>query len=115
MSKLRTLWSEAPWTLCVLVTCVALIGLWDAVHHANQVIITVLSLVVCYFLLKGVRWLWFVMVGLVTIYLVLYLLIVRTLVSFAVEQAIIEFVTLVLLLAPPTRRHFARTDAGASS
>lgn len=70
-------------------------------------IFAVLGLVVCYFLLKGVRWLWLVMVVATAVYFVGFLLELGM-------NAIPYFVALVLLLAAPTRRHFAREGVAAA-
>jgi hypothetical protein len=110
VSELRTLWSEAPWTLRVYVGIGELLALLSAVIYrtAFSEIVAVLFLVVSYFLLKGVRWLWFVLVGGTAVYFVGFVLVLGT-------NAITNFAALVLLLAPPTRRHFARDAVPATS
>jgi hypothetical protein len=110
VSELRTLWSEAPWTLRVYVAIGDLLALLNAVVYRTALlgILTLLFIVVSYFLLKGARWLWFVTVGGTAIYFVGFLLEVGT-------NAIPNFIALVLLLASPTRRYFAREDVATAS
>src|SRR4051794_27983303 len=103
VSGLKTLWERAPWTLRFYVAAGVLVALVVAPVHwtALQWILIGLTLAVDYFLLRGVRWVWFVAIGGTAIYFVGFLLVLGT-------NAIVNLLALVLLVAPPTRQYFAR-------
>ena len=61
-----------------------------------------LVLAIAYYMLRGVRWLWFVNVGMTVLYALVFLLAARYV------STIFNLVALGLLLAAPTRRYFAR-------
>jgi hypothetical protein len=101
---IRALWKGAPWTLRVYVGLGVAGQLWRAVAHPNVYgAVTMLIVIgVIYLLLKGARLAWIAMVVLTSGYFVLFLL------ALWVVPVLIYLVHLGLLLAPPTRRHFAR-------
>ncbi len=101
--KARALWSQAPWTLQLYVGVGALLALLNvAVNRtAYQVIAGALFLALSYFLLSGKRWSWILLLVGTSLTFVLWLAAFRL-------PALYNLVALALLLAPPTRRHFAR-------
>jgi uncharacterized membrane protein YagU involved in acid resistance len=103
VNQLGAIWSNAPWTLRVYVAAGEFLALLNAVVYrtAFSEIMAVLFVVLSYYLLKRVRWLWFVMVAGTAVYFVGYLLVLGI-------NAITNGAALVLLLAPATRRHFSR-------
>ncbi len=109
VGELRILWSRAPWTLRVYIAATELLALWAVVFHRTTwgEVASVLFLAVSYFLVKRVRWLWFVMIGGSVLYLVAFLVAARPVGVAA------NLVPLVLLLAPPTRRHFTSDGVAA--
>jgi hypothetical protein len=110
MSELRALWSSAPWTLRLYIAVGGFLALLNAVIYrgAYSLVVVPLFFIVAYYLLRGVRWLWFVVVAGTTIYFVGFLLVLGS-------NAIVNFLALVLLLASPTRRHFARYTVTSDS
>lgn len=102
-SELKNLWLKAPWTLQALIA----VSIFDcSVAVVTRPVIGVpavlLTLVTGYLLLKGFRWVWYLIVAYTAIWLVGYVLSSWPILS-------VEYlVALVLLLAPPTQRHFAR-------
>lgn len=104
MVRLRALWLEAPWTLQVYIGAGAVLGILGAVLSpgAWRWLTSVLGLLLCYFLLRRVRWLWLLDIGLTSLSLVVYLIARGT-------NAAFMLAALLLLLAAPARRHF---DAG---
>jgi hypothetical protein len=100
----RDLWTGAPWSLRIYVGLGAAAQLWSAVAYrtAYGAVAMLVLIGVGYLLLKGARWAWISMVVLTSVYFVLLLL------AWRVVPALSYLVPLVLLLAPSTRRHFAR-------
>jgi hypothetical protein len=101
--RIRALWAEAPWTLRVYVGFGVLSGLWCAIAYRSpyNTIAAAIFLAVAYFLLSRARWMWIVALAGTSIYFLGWLL------AWGLP-AITNFIALVLLLAPPTRRYFAR-------
>jgi hypothetical protein len=83
--------------------------LWCAVANrtAYAAIAVLFFSTVSYLLLKGVRWAWVTMVLLASLSFGLWLL------AWWVVPALVYLIPLTLLLAPPTRRHFARERSGS--
>jgi hypothetical protein len=97
-------WSKAPVTLRVWVAFVVVFELWRVVWLTTFGTIAwgIFGLVVCFFLLRGVRWLWIVSVVFTALYVAGFLLTVHPL--WAAENLL----ALLLLVMPQTRRYFAR-------
>jgi hypothetical protein len=102
--ELKRLWAKAPWTLQILVA-VSLVTSVLLIAGSRPVLAGALVLVVLaedYLLLKGFRWFWFLYTAYAAIWLIGLLLAARPV------GAVEYLIALVLLLAPPTRRHFGR-------
>lgn len=98
---------RVPWPLWVY-SVVMLLGVIvvEAKAHAPILAMVLYLLVVVawlYFLLKGVRWIWIVTVGLYVLGLILYLIAD----SINWEGIATSLIGLLLLLLPATRRYFS--------
>lgn len=105
MGRLRTLWQEAPWTLQVYVglgVLVSFVGIALSPTPARWVTFAA-GLVLCFFLLRRIRWLWLLDIAVTAVYFVGFLLVRGT-------NAVFMLAALALLLAAQTRQHFARSS-----
>lgn len=104
-------WKRVPWPLWIYsaVTLVTAMSLEFGVHGpvSARLLFAAIMLVWLYFLLKGVRWVWIVTIG-------IYVLGLVDLISGSLtwRGAALGLVGLLLLLLPATRRYFSR-DAAA--
>jgi uncharacterized membrane protein YgcG len=100
-------WRRVPWLLWLYSAVQLLVVISTEVKVHGPVpakgLFAVVMLVWIYFLLKGVRWVWMVTIGVYALGLVLYLIPG----SFTWQGVGLSLVGLVLLLLPGTRRHFS--------
>jgi hypothetical protein len=105
-------WSVAPLSLRAYVILSVASSVVGAAISGNPVapIGVALTVVIAYFLLKRVRWLWFLAI----VFQILGMIDPLTLDWSPLHQVVyvaIALIGLALLLAPETRRYFARKDA----
>jgi hypothetical protein len=107
-----TEWSRAPLTLRVYVVLTVAWSLVVAARAQNAFGLFDIgfSVLIAYFLLRGVRWLWFFVVGTTVLGLLTDSFIPGfTITWYSVASGIVG---LALLLAPQTRRYFSRGTVG---
>lgn len=104
-------WKQVPWPLWIysVAMLLAAILLEVKVHGPAlaRVLFAVIMLVWLYFLLKGVRWVWIVTIG-------IYVLgVVPDLISGSLtwQSVVLSLFGLMLLLLPVTRRYFSSPTA----
>ncbi len=103
MVELKELWKEAPWTLRAYIAVGAFLSILDVALNGTTFrwVALAAGVALSYFLLRRVRWLWLLDIAVTALYFIGFLFVLGT-------NAIFMFTALVLLLASPTRRHFAR-------
>ena len=101
-------WRKVPWPLWAY-CAITLLGALSIDTRVSGpavalVLVPILTVVWLFYLLRGVRWLWFAT-------LAIYVLIIPEIVSGSVtwEGVVSTVVGLVLLLLPATRRYFAKS------
>ena len=106
------LWTEAPLSLRAYVVVVCCWSLVAIVLQPHPIVMAgiALALVISYLLLRGMRWLWLLMIALSA----LFLLAEPFFGGFVWYLAALGLVELVLLLLPDTRRHFAPAPTAPS-
>jgi hypothetical protein len=109
-------WGKAPWTLWAyvgisLATTFVVTIVVSSTPVAPRLFFVVFEVVVCFFLLRRVRWLW-----LLTIAFILLDFLLGTIEDKLKWYGIAQgMVALVLLLHPATREFFRRTETPASA
>lgn len=109
-------WEEAPFSMrayAVLSVAWQVVGLSVSPKPFLTAVFGLFGLVILYFLLRGLRWLWFVTIGVVVLGLLTDPFVYPGIHWWTYP---LNVVALVLLLLPDSRRHFARpAPAPASS
>jgi hypothetical protein len=105
-------WKRVPWPLWLysVALLLAVISTEVKVHGPvpAKALFAAVMFVWLYFLLKGVRWVWVVTIGVYALGLVMYLIPG----SFTLQGVGLSLVGLLLLLLPDTRRHFSEDAVG---
>lgn len=108
-------WKRVPWPLWIysVAMLLAAISLEVKVHGpvSARVLFAVIMLVWLYFLLKGVRWVWMVTIG-------IYVLgVVPDLISGSLtwQAGVLSLIGLMFLLLPVTRRYFSSPTAAVGT
>jgi membrane protein implicated in regulation of membrane protease activity len=108
-------WKQIPWSLWAY-SAIILLGtiVIEVKAHGPipaKVLFTAVMLAWLYFLLKGMRWLWIVTIGIYVVGLIL------DVISGSLEwQGLaLSVVSLMLLLLPATRRYFSRHTPAAGT
>ncbi len=98
-------WRGAPWTLRIFAVA-GVLGLLTAVLYDPRervywLVWLAITLVAVYFMFRGVRWVWFAVIGVMAFFVLTFLVLSHP------NKALWDLIYITLLLAPPTRRHFA--------
>jgi hypothetical protein len=109
-------WGKAPWTLrsyvvIALAGAVVIAIVVSSTPVALRLFLVAFEVVVCFFLLRGVRWLWLVTIAFILLWFVQGV-IEGNLRWYGIAQGI---VALVFLLHPATRKFFGRAETPASA
>jgi hypothetical protein len=109
-------WGKAPWTLRAYVVLAVVGAVVDAAivsstPVAPRLFLVAFEVVVCFFLLRRVRWLWLLTIAFILVGFVLEV-IEGTLRWYGIAQGI---VALVFLLHPATQEFFRRPETPASA
>lgn len=108
-------WKRVPWSLWVYSIAILLAAiLIEAKVHgpvAAKLLFVAIMLAWLYFLLRGVRWIWILTIGIYVLGLVPDLISG----SLTWQVGILNLIGLMLLLLPVTRRYFSRQTAAVST
>jgi hypothetical protein len=106
-------WGKVPWTLWIFAVTIIVVVVLFEVHVSGpalaKALFSILMFGWLFFLLKGVRWVWIMTIGIYVIGLL-----VELVGSATWHGVILSLISLALLLLPVTRRYFSSEPEAAS-